>query len=94
MNVTNLNNPNLVQQKNALSRNRHRIRQILNDYKEWARRHAQENDVEEKRYLNYEGMFLRNHFRDGWALYRMVSHEYHQSCKGVNSNQVTNKRAA
>ena len=89
-----LNSVDTPVMQGALKRNRTRMRQLLRDYKEWAQRQSQENDAEEKRYLSYEGMFLRNHFKDGWALYRTVSHEYHQSQRVADNDIQDNKKAA
>lgn len=73
----------------ALERNRSRMKQIIKDYKEWSARIMAEGDEEERRHLSYEGIFLRNHFRDGWSLYKTVSKDYHQTIKAKNQNKKT-----
>lgn len=84
--------PTFSEREAALQRNRQRMKQIIQDYKEWSARILAENDDEERRYLSYEGMFLRNHFKDGWSLYKTVSKDYHSSTK-VKNEQNNNKAA-
>lgn len=75
----------------AVKRNRTRMRQIIRDYKEWSARINAERGEQERRYLSYEGMFLRNHFKDGWTLYKTVSRDYHNTLK--LNNKRHNKAA-
>ena len=71
----------------ALLRNRNRMHQIIRDYKEWSQRINSESNEQERRFLSYEGMFLRNHFKDGWSLYKSVSRDYHKNLKANNNNK-------
>ncbi len=60
-----------------LVRYREKAREAIREMRSWKARAAVEKDDIEKLYLNYEGMFLKDHVRDTVRLYRMVSRDFY-----------------
>jgi hypothetical protein len=62
-----------------LARHREKLRLAIREYRLLKTTIAAETDAIEKLYLNYEGMFLRDHLRDALRLYVMINHDYHEA---------------
>jgi len=62
-----------------LSRHRAKARSAIKEYRDLKRAVSLESDPIERLYLNYEGMFLRDHLRDALRLYVMVNHDFHEA---------------
>lgn len=60
-----------------LVRYREKAREAVREMRSWKARVSVEKDDIEKLYLNYEGMFLKDHVRDTLRLYRMVSRDFY-----------------
>jgi|GEM_PF-1801680 len=60
-----------------LARHRSKAREAMAEYRSLKKAAAAETDPVEKLYLNYEGMFLRDHLRDALRLYVMINHDFH-----------------
>jgi len=79
-----------------LARHRAKARAAVDEYRLLKRAAAAETDPVEKLYLNYEGMFLRDHLRDALRLYVMINHDFHEAyqsymdaLKAENSSNAT-----
>lgn len=65
------------QMAEILARHRERVRASLAEYRALKSAMARENDAVEKLYQGYEAMFQRDHMRDSWRLYRLISNDFH-----------------
>jgi hypothetical protein len=62
-----------------LARYREKMRLAIREYRLLKQTLAAETDAIEKLYLGYEGMFMRDHLRDGLRLYVMINRDFHEA---------------
>lgn len=60
-----------------LARHRAKLRNFVAEYRTLKDSIETQHDAVERLYLGYEAMFLRDHVRDAWRLYRLVSGDFH-----------------
>jgi len=61
-----------------LPRYRSRVRELINEYRQWKEQYSKEDDQIEKVYKAYDGIFLRNQLKDALRMYEMANKDYHE----------------
>ncbi len=61
-----------------LPRYRSRVRELINEYRNWKSRYSKENDQIEKLYQAYDGIFMRSQLSDALRIYEMANRDYHE----------------